>query len=434
MDILLVNAPVSRLSPHAKRAMPLGLAYIGAMLRNAGYQVQGLDLNATPVSDAQLKQFLDINTIPVVGISTYTETHPNGIRFAQLVKILSPSTKVVIGGPHASVLHEEAAHEKEVDVVVRGEGELTMLELADYYLKSKGKLKNINGITFVNNAELTVTEDRDPITDIDTLPFPARELFPIHRYDYPATVLTSRGGCPFACNFCAVNNIWKGKRRFRSPDKVMEEIIYLSHIQQIQTGRLNFVDDALTLDRSRTLELCQMLKEHFGITPLDWQCGTRVDLVDDKLLKEMHQTGCQSIQYGIESGSQKILDSIGKKIRLEQVKKTVQMTLDYGIETTCSFMFPHPEDTEETIRMQIALMKELKETGAVITLAMTTPLPGTYLYEHKDELGIKILAKNWDEYDCKHLIITNKYLTRDRLQALLQEMMLEVGMKQNLNN
>jgi len=126
---------------------------------------------------------------------------------------------------------------------------------------------------------------------------------------------------------------------------------------------------------------------------------------------------------------EKILDSIGKDINLEQVRSAVQATLSLGIEVVCSFMFPHPEDTEETIHQQIQLMKELKEKGALLLLSYTTPVPGTYYYEHKDELGIKILANSWDEYDAKHLIIATKNLSKNKLEKLLQELIQDVGMQ-----
>ena len=143
----------------------------------------------------------------------------------------------------------------------------------------------------------------------------------------------------------------------------------------------------------------------------------------------MYDAGCYRIQFGIEAGSQRILDSIGKRITLEQVRRAVRLTLDTGIKVICFFMFPHPDDTEETIREQMHFMKELLQMGAAETIALTSPLPGTYYYEHAAELGIKILAKSWDEYDCKHLAITTKYLSEEKLKFLLEELVNDVGMR-----
>jgi radical SAM superfamily enzyme YgiQ (UPF0313 family) len=143
----------------------------------------------------------------------------------------------------------------------------------------------------------------------------------------------------------------------------------------------------------------------------------------------MHDAGCYSITYGIESGSQKILDCIDKGITLNQVRKAVQITLDLGIGVVCAFMFPHPWDTEVTIREQKKFMKELLELGVTETLASTTPFPGTYYYENADTLGLKLLADDWSEYDAKHLMISTRNLSEDKLSNLLNELVNEVGLK-----
>jgi len=367
----------------------------------------------------------------ILGISTYTETHNNGLHIARLAKAASPQTVVVIGGPHASVLYKEVALDPAVDVVVRGEGERTMLELAHCLIRGQGGLADVQGIAYQENGVLRTTAARPPIADLDELPYPARDLFPMQAYGYGNTVLASRGGCPFACHFCAVNNIWQGKRRFRSPESVLEEIVQV--LVTTPMGGLNFADDTFTLDRRRVLEICKGLSRMRGPFPLRWRCATRVDLVDAELLREMRHAGCRSIQFGVEAGSQRILDAIGKRVRLEQVRRAVAMTLNYGIEVTCSFMFPHPEDTEETVRDQIRLMKELREIeGVSLTLAMTTPYPGTTYYERASELGLSILASDWQEYDAKHLVVATRHLTEERLQALLAEMVQEVGLQSAL--
>ena len=200
-----------------------------------------------------------------------------------------------------------------------------------------------------------------------------------------------------------------------------------------QAGEITFADDIFTLDRGYVVEFCNFLKDFRKTLRLedtfDWTCSTRVDLVDRELLEVMRQAGCNGIQFGVEAGSQKILDSMGKRIKLEEVRNAVGMTLDLGMQVSCSFMFPHPEDTEETIREQIKLMKELLDAGAVETLTATTPFPGTYYYEHANELGITILANNWDEYNGRHIIISTKHLSKERLEQLLEQLVDELGLE-----
>ncbi len=426
MDILLVAAAVKGSSSRARLAPPLGLAYIASVLLKAGYNISAIDFNISGFDPLRVKKILERDAPRILGISAHTETYLSGLKIAEIAKQVNPETIVVIGGAHPSVMYQEAAEDKNIDVVVRGEGEYAMLELADYFLKNKGNLAQIKGIAYRENGVVRTTPERPFVKDPDELPFPARELFPLPLYKVSGGVLLSRGGCPFHCRYCAVNNIWQGKRRFRKPEKVVEEILYI--LRHGQAQEINFSDDTFTLDRQRVIELCDLLKALKEPFQVRWVCSTRVDLVDRELLEKMYEAGCYGIQYGIEAGSQKILDSIGKGITLEQVRDAVSTSLDVGMEVTCSFMFPHPEDTEETVREQIRLMKELRKMGVTETLSATTPFPGTYYYEHADELGIKILADSWDEYDCKHLIITTKHLSKEKLNSLIEELVQYVGL------
>ena len=425
MDIILVNAPKKK-SEHSSLAPPLGIGYIAAILLRAGYDTSVIDLNVSGFDPLGFKSILEKEKPHILGISAHTETYLSGLKIAHIAKEVNPEIAIVMGGTHPTIMYQDVAREKNIDIVARGEGEYTMLELANCLIKNKGSRAEIKGIAYSEDGLVKVNPDRPFIENPDELPFPARELFPIHQYKDPGQVLMSRGGCPFNCHFCSVNNIWKGSRKYRSTENVIKEI---SHIfDNFHLTEIGFDDDAFTLNKTRVISLCDQSKNLRELFPWHWTCTTRVDLVDRELLEKMHEAGCYNIQYGIEAGSQKILDSIGKKITLNQVRDAVNMTLDHGIEVTCFFMFPHPEDTEETIREQMQIMKELRDMGATETLSMTTPYPGTYDWEHADELGIKILAKNWDEYDANDLTITTRYLSEEKLRYLLEELVQYVGL------
>ena len=305
-----------------------------------------------------------------------------------------------------------------------------MLRLADCLIRNQGKLAEIEGIAYEQDGRLIVTPERPFICNPDELPFPARELFPIPLYEQPGQVLMSRGGCPFNCVFCAVNNIWKGERRFRSVDNVLREILHVNEIMGI--GEIGFADDTFTLNRQRVLSLCERSKELQRRFTWGWTCTTRADLVDRELLETMHDAGCHRITYGVETGSQKVLDSIGKRITLDRVRGAVRTALDLEMGVLCSFMFPHPGDTEETIREQKHFMKELVDMGATVTMAMTTPFPGTDYYTRADELGIELLTDSWEEFDAKHLIIATRQLRKERLEELLEELIEHVGLRAQL--
>jgi len=415
MDILLVNAPEKKRTGHAGLNPPLGLAYIASVLLNNGYDVSAIDFNVIGFNSLLFQGKLEGERPRILGISAHTETYLSGLKIAQIAKQVNPGITVVMGGTHPTVMYQEAAREKDIDVVVRGEGEYTMLELANCLIRNKGSLAEVKGIAYREDGVVKITPERPFIEDPDELPFPAIELFPILLYNFPGRVLLSRGGCPYNCRFCAVNSIWKGGRRSRSPENVVAEILYI--FENFQLEEIAFSDDTFTLNREHVIKLCNLSKKIREVFPWRWTCSTRVDLVDKELLKEMHKAGCYSILFGVEAGSQKILDSIGKRITLKQVRNAVNSALDVGMEVVCNFMFPHPEDTEETILEQQRFMKELRKMGAELSMAFTTPFPGTYYYEHTDELGIKILANSWDEYDGQHLVMTTKYLSEERLNV-----------------
>ncbi len=287
-------------------------------------------------------------------------------------------------------------------------------------------MSDIQGIAFRQDDKLCSTPDRPFIANPDEPPFPARALFPIPLYEQPGQVLMSRGGCPFNCCFCAVNNIWHGKRRFRTADNVVRELHSIA--KSLEMDDVSFADDTFTLSKAHVAALCERsaeIKEKFNWR---WGCTTRVDLVDPPLLKQMADSGCYAVTFGVETGSQQVMNAIAKKITLDQVKRSVQCALDLDLSVLCSFMFPHPQDREETIREQKRFMKELVGMGAQVSLAFTTPFPGTDYYANMDELGIRLLTDKWDEFDAKHLIIETNNLKRQELEKLFEELADEVGL------
>jgi radical SAM superfamily enzyme YgiQ (UPF0313 family) len=426
MDILLVNAPVTNRSRHARLSPPLGLAYIGAVLLQHEYSVTAEDCNLTDFNATRMRRLLEDREPRIVGISASTETYPNALRIAAMAKDVDPSVTVVVGGPHASVMHRDVAGRRDVDIVVRGEGEYTMLALADCLLGGHGTLGEVTGITYTSNGDVIVAPDRPFILNPDELPTPARGLFPLPMYDRAMSVLMSRGGCPCDCAFCAVNNIWQGGRRFRSAGNVVQEIVEL--IRTEACDEINFADDTFTLSRKHVVKLCEAFAEAGDVARCEWRCTTRVDMVDRELLEIMREAGCGSITFGVESGSQRILDAIDKRITREQVLEAVTTALELGMDVLCSFMFPHPDDTEDTVAEQKAFMDRLVELGATVSLALTTPFPGTPYYENADALGIRMLTTRWDEFDGKHLVIATRYLSDVRLRALLSDLIQAVGM------
>lgn len=428
-SVLLVNAPVNNTSSdgHAGLHPPLGLGYIGAVLRERGHIVSARDLNVTGMNSAVVKRAIDLSEADVLGVSAHTETYPNALRIAKTAKEVDPNITVLLGGPHATVNDLAAAKNDVVDFVVRGEGEQTIAELVDTITKGDST-EEVAGVTFERHGKTIQTPERAYIQDPTELPFPARDLFPLDLYEHPGNMLFSRGGCPFGCHFCAVNSIWgDGSRRYRAVEDVLQEVKLL--VDQYGVDQINFADDTFTLRRDRTKALLDGLESLETNHQFDFTCSTRVDLVDDALLKSLAEAGCSGVQFGVEAGSQTILDAIGKNISLTEAREAIETAVDLDMDVLASFMFPHPDDTAQTIHQQANFMREVKDTGAAISLAFTTPYPGTVYDKYVQDGEIEVRSEDWDEYDAKHLMIDTKNLTFEELEDLRDELIETSGLK-----
>lgn len=287
-DVFLLNPPLRRtrlegypLSP------PLGLGYIAAVLMRHGYEVSALDLNPVGWQPARVRGILEREQPCILGISAYPGSYPYGLESAGLAKEINPKMVVVMGGPYPTDRCEDVAREESVDYVIRGEGEITALELADSILKGKGRPGEIPGLAYKEPGRMVLTPERDLVEDPDCLPFPARELFTLNLYPQPGTVLVSRPG--------------KEGRRYRSPENVSAEIIYL--IRELNITAIHFADDTFTLDRDRVFRMCARFRQIQQPIPWTWTCATRAELVDWELVEEMHSAGCTGIRLDIEAGS-----------------------------------------------------------------------------------------------------------------------------------
>ena len=422
-DVFLVNCPIANpldLYRQGRSSPPLGLAYIGAVLIENSIDVAALDMNIPSTSLRTLKRRIEAECPAIVGISAYTETYSIALEIARVAKGVNPEIITIMGGPHVTFVPCDTVNTPEVDIVVRNEGEFSMLELVRHFRDGVGFLDEIKGITFMRNGRCISTAPRPFINDLDALPLPAQHLFPLSLYQYPGNILTARG-CPYNCIFCAAGAMGGSTYRLRSPEGVMNEIVHLA--EEHECRFFTFIDDTFTVFRDRTLKICDLI-EKSGID-MQWQCSTRVNTVTRDMLERMAQVGCTTITYGVESGSQRVLDSIKKGITLKQVRNAVRWALEAGIRVFCSFMIPHPEDTVETVLQTKKLMVELARLGAAVTLSFTAPYPGTYLYENAKELGITFPLDNWNGFCTgRGPVLATKYLTLEEIRSLYTDIVL----------
>jgi len=427
VDVILFNAPVTIRNEHARLTPPLGLAYLASAVRERGYSVSAVDFNVSGLNLRRVDSIVAYDKPAIVGISAMTETYPNALAIALRVKETSPETVVVLGGAHPTIMPEAVLGEAAVDYAVVGAGEQGLTALARFVLEGVGDLAEVPGLVWRDGTTVRVNP-RAALSSPDELPRPARDLFPMEFYKDKWNVLTATGSCPFRCPFCSAAALWHGRRLMRSPAGVVEELRELSRDHGVD--RVFFTDDLFTMDKRWVRELAQELRTLER--PMEWGCATRVDQVDADLLRVMAEAGCTGVQFGVESGSQQILDSV-KGIDKAQVLEAIRSAVAVGIDVVSSFMAPFPEDTRETLAESHAFMREVREAGSRIFLSYTCPYPGTVFYEKADELGLRIVNDRWDEYDAKHVVMETRHLSAAEIESIVSEMARDLGLERSVS-
>lgn len=376
----------------ASKYPALGLASIAAVLEKEGHKVTFIDMLAEEMSLEQFKLYFKFNGLKFdyVGITATTPLINNALQIAKEVKELFPNKKVILGGVHPSMLDEEVIKNKYVDIVVRGEGEITMKEIV-----ADKNLEKIDGITYKNNGLICRNFDRKFIENLDDLPMPAYYLMPIHKYKpalgaykrLPAMSIFATRGCPGLCTFCC--RLFKGKIRVKSARKIVDEIKYL--IKDFGIKEISFYDDTFTAMKDNVREFCNIIiNEKVDIT---WSCFTRVNYIDEELFTLMKKAGCHLVLFGVESGNQNILNKMNKMISIEQIKKAVSICRKIGIHTRASYIFGCIDDTEETMKETLKFALELDTDYAQFNIM--TAYPGTKLWQEAKENGWLII-KDYD--------------------------------------
>ena len=411
--ILLVSPPWYRMFGQSSNTSPLGLCYIAAVLEEQGYDVaiynadykKGLSYGAgvrqiTSKYNEYLRILKDINhplwrevatviskeSPDIVGISVTTAKYGSALNVSRLVKDFNADIPVVWGGVHPTILPNDTIRNRDVDIVVRGEGEYTFLDL----VRNPISLGNILGITYKEQGNIIHNPDRPLIENLDTLPFPARHLLLEKESYHPETfgnIFASRG-CPYSCTFCASHKVWTRKVRYRSPQNVVDEIKAVRKV--FNTNIFRFDDDSFTLNKRFVEDFCDLLiKEKLDIK---WSTETRANLVSDDLVKKMKSAGCEDIQIGAESGDEETLRLIKKGVTVEQIRNACRVLKQNKIRVSAFFMIGFPWETKKDIYKTVSLMKELDPHSA--SLSVVTPYPGTELYDTCLSEGL--LADNMD--------------------------------------
>ena len=417
MKILLISPPtVSAIKAIVgTTGPPLGLAYLASMVRDE-HDVKIVDSLAEDLNYQDVKNIIKRYDPDLVGVTSTTSMMPDAYAISKMAKRINENVKIVIGGPHVTFTPEMSIRECPcIDFVVRGEGEITFKELVDALEKGKDT-SNILGLSVNMGGKVKNNPSRPLIKDVDTIPLPSYDLLPMDKYEADGvkfgTVMTSRG-CPFNCAFCS-SSLQFGKRwRGHSDSRVIEELKILR--EEYGRREIEFLDDTFTLNRPRAIRISRRIREE-GLD-ISWTASSRVDIFTSEVARALKYGGCHTVYFGIESGSQKTLDFIGKRITPEQSMRAVKKAREAKLRALGAFILGFPEETKEDIKKTIKFSKKVKVHYAQFTVA--TPYPGTRLWDYALRHKL-LLTTNWRKFTTLDPVMKLKNFTTKQIQKFLQ--------------
>ena len=381
---------------------PLGLLSIGAVLEKERIPVEIVPTDILGMSGRDIRRKIERDKPDIIGVTITTENRFQSFRLIRLAKEAHPGALTVLGGPHASMAAEDCLeHIPQIDIVVRGEGEMTMLEICRSWetKKDMSALAGITGLSLRVNGNIRSNPPRPPILDLDSLPFPAFHLVPFEKYNFrfevpgrgplPAVnVMTSRG-CPFNCSFCATPINWGRHVRMRSPERVVREIEQLKERYGIQV--VFFFDDTFNANPQRAEDICDLIIDRN--LDIFFKCDVRIDIMSKPLLEKMKRAGLFHLSFGIEAGSERIRNEIvNKKIDIEDFHNLVRWCRELEIIPNVFFIFSHPSETWEEAQETINIIEQYKD-GIEASIAILHIYPGTPLEKLARQSGY--LPKNF---------------------------------------
>jgi anaerobic magnesium-protoporphyrin IX monomethyl ester cyclase len=428
MKILLIEPPFSRLIKWNDIFFPLGLGYLASYLSKHGYKVRiyNSEIPQTPfkyddnkkgkyqklLSEhnnykealqndnhevwKEIRNVINSYQPDMVGITVRSAKFPSALKVASIAKSINRECLVVLGGPHPTICPEQSILANNIDFIVRGEGESTILELCQTIEgDSTSDLTHIKGLSFKRNGEAIHNGARELIKDLDVIPFPGRDLVlnpDLYSSKNMAVIVTGRG-CPFDCGYCSAQSIWTNKVRYRSIENTINEIKHIKN--RFSADSIYFWDDSFTVNKRRVIDLCNIIIN--DKIDIRWGCTSRVDLLDDELLTIMKSAGCEKIDIGIESGSERILKLINKRITVQKVKQSIELIRGHNIKIGAFFMIGFPEETKQDINCTLDLIKKSKVDS--ICLSIFTPYPATKLYDKAMSLGLIPKKIDWENFN-----------------------------------
>lgn len=404
-EVLFVNAPSCFCAYPGTRTNAIVQVYpllshslLGALGKQAGKKVEILDLGIIADWQKALTDKLKEFRPDMVCMTSTTTLFPEVAEVSFFIRrIVGNGVTLIVGGPHATALPEDSLRQSAFDILVAGEGEPAFTAIV-----SGLSYSDIPGVYYKDGEEIRSTPGYSTVEDINTLPYPAYELYDLNKYNFLAPKMVVRAtpmanymasrGCYGSCSYCN-KNIFGRKVRYKTPEVVIDEIKYL-----LKAGirELRFVDDMFTANMKKARRICELILENNLKFSWNLASGVRVDCIDGDFLKLAKRAGCYQIGFGFESGDQKSLDSVNKGTTIEQAYKAMEAVNEAGLESVGFFMLGLPADTEDSLKKTIDFAKKLSPTFAKVTI--TVPFPGTKLFSDYESQGL-IKSKDWSKYN-----------------------------------
>lgn len=415
MRVLLINPP----TPLEERPNPpLGLAFVAAALEDAGIEVRISDMVTHPLDRPRLEALLDELQPQIVGTTAVTMTFHGAIKALRDVKAIAPDVLTVMGGPHVTFTPKETlASVPELDIIVMGEGDVTIVDLVEA-LRSGRDWSKVRGIAYRGEGSAVEITPAQDIVDVNELPQPARHLLPLGRYralKMPISITTARG-CPFPCIFCSARDMAGAKIRNRDAGIVVDE---LEDLAGLGFHQINIADDLFTGRKKHCLAVCDEIIAR-GLK-INWSCYSRVDTINPDMLARMKEAGCTTMAFGIESANEEMLKRVRKGITIPKTIEAVKMCVEAGIDPHCSFILGLPGETPETLQETLAFCETIKEMGASYGLHLLAPFPGTAVREQMETFDLKILTDDWSQYHANRAIVETSTVSAAQLNAIVDE-------------